>query len=92
MSAMVSVPTVARIATNVFKESVRDKVLYSIVLFAMIVIAASFASSPPARSEDHQGPGLSAISLFGHFIAIFIGIDWSRRVERRGIYALLASR
>ena len=42
MSAMVSVPTVVRIAANVFKESVRDKVLYSIVLFAVLIIAASF--------------------------------------------------
>ena len=41
MSAMVSVPTVVRIAANVFKESVRDKVLYSIVLFAVIVTQGS---------------------------------------------------
>ena len=35
--------------------------------------------------------GLSAISLFGHFIAIFIGIGLvSKEVERRSIYALLA--
>ena len=73
MSAMVSVPTVARIAANVFKESVRDKVLYSIVLFAVIVILASLllgqlsavADRPPADAEvaDHEAPGLRHLVL-----------------------------
>jgi len=94
MSAMVSVPTVARIAANVFKESVRDKVLYSIVLFAMLVIAASLLLSQLTAGQEVKiikDLGLSAISLFGHFIAIFIGIGLvSKEVERRSIYALLA--
>jgi Cu-processing system permease protein len=94
MSAMVSVPTVARIAANVFKESVRDKILYSIVLFAMIVIAASLLLGQLTAGQEVKiikDLGLSAISLFGHFIAIFIGIGLvSKEVERRSIYALLA--
>jgi len=94
MSAMVSVPIVARIAANVFKESVRDKVLYSIVLFAMIVIAASLLLGQLTAGQEVKiikDLGLSAISLFGHFIAIFIGIGLvSKEVERRSIYALLA--
>ena len=94
MSAMVSVPTVARIAANVFKESVRDKVLYSIVVFAVIVIAASLLLGQLTAGQEVKiikDLGLSAISLFGHFIAIFIGIGLvSKEVERRSIYALLA--
>jgi len=94
MSAMVSVPTVARIAANVFKESVRDKVLYSIVLFAVIVIAASLLLGQLTAGQEVKiikDLGLAAISLFGHFIAIFIGIGLvSKEVERRSIYALLA--
>jgi Cu-processing system permease protein len=94
MSALVSVPTVARIAANVFKESVRDKVLYSIVLFAMIVIAASLLLGQLTAGQEVKiikDLGLAAISLFGHFIAIFIGIGLvSKEVERRSIYALLA--
>jgi Cu-processing system permease protein len=94
MSAMVSVPTIARIAANVFKESVRDKVLYSIVLFAIIVILASLLLGQLTAGQEVKiikDLGLSAISLFGHFIAIFIGIGLvSKEVERRSIYALLA--
>ena len=93
MSA-VSLPTVVRIAANVFKESVRDKVLYSIVLFAVLIIAASLLIGQLTAGQEVKiikDLGLSAISLFGHFIAIFIGIGLvSKEVERRSIYALLA--
>jgi ABC-type transport system involved in multi-copper enzyme maturation permease subunit len=90
----VSLPTVVRIAANVFKESVRDKVLYSIVLFAVLIIAASFLLGQLTAGQEVKiikDLGLAAISLFGHFIAIFIGIGLvSKEVERRSIYALLA--
>jgi Cu-processing system permease protein len=93
MSA-VSIATVGRIAANVFKESVRDKVLYSIVLFAVIIIAASLLLGQLSAGQEVKiikDLGLAAISLFGHFIAIFIGIGLvSKEVERRSIYALLA--
>jgi Cu-processing system permease protein len=86
--------TVLRIAANVFKESVRDKVLYSIVLFAVLIIAASFLLGQLTAGQEVKiikDLGLAAISLFGRFIAIFIGIGLvSKEVERRSIYALLA--
>jgi ABC-type transport system involved in multi-copper enzyme maturation permease subunit len=94
MSAVVSAPTVLRIAANVFKESVRDKVLYSTVLFAVMIIAASLLIGQLTAGQEVKiikDLGLSAISLFGHFIAVFIGIGLvSKEVERRSIYALLA--
>ena len=83
-----------RIAVNVFKESVRDKVLYNLVLFAVLLIAASFLLGQLTAGQDVKiikDLGLAAISLFGLFIAIFIGIGLvSKEVERRSIYALLA--
>ena len=83
-----------RIAANVFKESVRDKVLYSIVLFAVLLIAASLLLGQLTAGQEVKiikDLGLAAISLFGLFIAIFIGIGLvSKEVERRSIYALLA--
>jgi ABC-type transport system involved in multi-copper enzyme maturation permease subunit len=82
------------VAVNVFKESVRDKVLYSIVLFALVIISASFLLGQLTAGQEVKiikDLGLAAISLFGHFIAIFIGIGLvSKEVERRSIYALLA--
>jgi ABC-type transport system involved in multi-copper enzyme maturation permease subunit len=82
------------IAINVFKESVRDKVLYNLVLFAVLLIAASYLLSQLTAGQDVKiikDLGLAAISFFGLFIAVFIGIGlvW-KEVERRSIYSLLA--
>ena len=90
----ISLATVGRIAANVFKESVRDKVLYSIVAFAALLIAASFLLAQLTAGQEVKiikDLGLAAISLFGRFIAVFMGIGLvSKEVERRSIYALLA--
>ena len=84
----------AAIAINVFRESVRDKVLYNLVLFAMILIASSYLIGQLTAGQDVKiikDLGLSATSIFGLFIAVFIGIGLvSKEVERRSIYSLLA--
>jgi ABC-type transport system involved in multi-copper enzyme maturation permease subunit len=81
------------IALNVFRESVRDKVLYNLVLFAVLLIGASYLIGQLTAGQDMKiikDLGLSAIGVFGLFIAVFIGIGlvW-KEVERRSIYALL---
>ena len=84
----------AAIAVNVFRESVRDKVLYNLVLFAILLIGASYLIGQLTAGQDVKiikDLGLAAISLFGLFIAVFIGIGLvSKEVERRSIYSLLA--
>jgi ABC-type transport system involved in multi-copper enzyme maturation permease subunit len=85
---------IAAIAINVFRESVRDKVLYNLVLFAVLMIGASYLLGQLTAGQDVKiikDLGLSATSIFGLFIAIFIGIGLvSKEVERRSIYSLLA--
>jgi ABC-type transport system involved in multi-copper enzyme maturation permease subunit len=85
---------IASIALNVFKESVRDKVLYNLVLFAVLLIGASYLLGQLTAGQDMKiikDLGLSATSIFGLFIAVFIGIGlvW-KEVERRSVYSLLA--
>ena len=84
----------AAIAINVFRESVRDKVLYNLVLFAMFLTASSYLIGQLTAGQDVKiikDLGLSATSIFGLFIAVFIGIGLvSKEVERRSIDALLA--
>ena len=86
--------TSVRIAVHVFKESVRDKVLYGVVLFAIILIASSYLISQITAGQDVKiikDLGLAAIQAFGLFIAVFIGIGLvSKEVERRSIYSLLS--
>ena len=82
------------IAINGFRESVRDKVLYSLVAFAILLIAASYILGQLTAGQDlkiMKDLGLSSIAIFGLFMAVFIGVSLvSKEVERRSIYGLLA--
>ncbi len=85
---------VGSIALNVFKESVRDKVLYNLVLFAVLLIGTSYLIGQLTAGQDIKiikDLGLSATGIFGLFIAVFIGIGlvW-KEVDRRSIYSLLS--
>jgi ABC-type transport system involved in multi-copper enzyme maturation permease subunit len=81
-------------ALNGFRESVRDKVLYNLVAFAILLMATSLVLRQLTAGQDlkiMKDLGLSAMSIFGVFIAVFIGIGLvSKEVERRSIYSLLA--
>jgi ABC-type transport system involved in multi-copper enzyme maturation permease subunit len=88
------VKVVGLIAVNVFRESVRDKVLYNLVLFALVLIGTSYLIGQVTAGQDVKiikDLGLAATSVFGLFIAVFIGIQLvSKEVERRSIYSLLS--
>jgi ABC-type transport system involved in multi-copper enzyme maturation permease subunit len=82
------------IAMNGFRESVRDKVLYNLVAFAILLMGASYLLGQLTAGQDlkiMKDLGLSAMAVFGVFMAVFIGIGLvSKEVERRSIYSLMA--
>jgi ABC-type transport system involved in multi-copper enzyme maturation permease subunit len=82
------------IAINGFRESVRDKVMYSLVAFAILLMGTSYVLGQLTAGQDVKiikDLGLSSIGIFGLFMAVFIGIGLvSKEVERRSINALLA--
>ena len=84
----------AAIAVNVFRESVRDKVLYNLVLFAILLIGASYLLGQLTAGQDVKiikDLGLASASAIGLFIAIFFGIGLvTKEVERRSIYSVLS--
>ncbi len=87
------VRVIGLVAYHVFKESVRDKVLYNLVLFAVILISASYLLGQLTAGQDIKiikDLGLAASSILGLFIAVFIGVGlvW-KEVDRRSVYALL---
>jgi len=88
------VHAIRSVAVNVFKESVRDRVPYNLVLFAVLLISSSYLLGQLTAGQDVKivkDLGLSATAVFGLFIAVFIGIGLvSKEVERRSIYPLLA--
>ena len=84
---MSSLRTVGTVAVSVFRESVRDKVLYNLVAFAVLLMAASYLIGQLTAGQDIKiikDLGLAAIATFGLMIAVFIGIGlvW-KEVERR---------
>ncbi len=85
---------VATIALHTFKESVRERVLYNLVVFAFLLIAAAILFgiiSVGVKEIILINLGLAAISVFGLLIAIFIGIGLvSKEIERRTIYNILS--
>ena len=82
------------VALAVFRESVRDRVFYNLVLFAVLLIGASILIGQLTAGQDVKiikDLGLAATSLFGLFIAIFVGINLvSKEVDRRSVYPLFA--
>jgi len=82
------------IAGAVFKESVRDRVPYAMVVFAVLLIAASYLIGQLTAGQDMKtikDLGLAALSIFGLFIAVFIGIGLvSKEVEKKSVFGLLS--
>ena len=85
---------VATIALHTFKESVRERVLYNLVVFAVLLTAAGILFgiiSVGVKEIILINLGLASISVFGLLIAIFIGIGLvSKEIERRSIYSILS--
>ncbi len=82
------------IARHTFKESVRERVLYNLVVFALLMIAAAILVGSISVGIEHLiivNLGLSSISVFGLLMAVFIGIGlvW-KEIDRRTIYSILA--
>jgi ABC-type transport system involved in multi-copper enzyme maturation permease subunit len=82
------------IATNTFREKVRDRILYVILAFAVLMIAGSVLLGKLSLNEQIKivkDAGLTAISLFGAVMAIFLGVGLvSQEIERRTIYTILS--
>jgi ABC-type transport system involved in multi-copper enzyme maturation permease subunit len=86
--------TIWIMAVAVFKESVRDRVPYAMVVFAMLLIAASYLIGQLTAGQDVKiikDLGLASLSIFGLFIAVFIGIGLvSKEVEKKSVFGLLS--
>src|SRR5260370_25105905 len=85
---------VAAIARNAFREAVRDRVLYNLVVFALLLIAGAIFLGELSAGQEAKiivDLGLSAILLFGVFIAVFVGVGLVyKEIERRTLYAILS--
>ena len=82
------------VAWHVFKESVRDRVLYGIGAFALVLVASSMVIGQITAGQDVKiikDLGLGTIELAGMLMTIFIGVGLvAREIDRRSIFSLLA--
>ena len=82
------------VALNTFREAVRDRVLYNLVFFALAMIAASILVGQVSIGIEEMvivSLGLSAISVIGLLMAVFIGVGLvSKEMDKRTLYAILA--
>jgi ABC-type transport system involved in multi-copper enzyme maturation permease subunit len=85
---------ISSIAANTFREAVRDRVLYNLVAFALLLVGAAVLVGQISIDIEHLvvvNLGLTAVSLFGTVIAIFIGIGLvSKEIEKRTLYTVLS--
>jgi ABC-type transport system involved in multi-copper enzyme maturation permease subunit len=82
------------IAFNTFREAVRDRVLYNLIAFALIMTAGAVLVGQISIQIERivvVNLGLTAISIFGIIIAIFIGVGLvAKEIEKRTLYTVLS--
>ncbi len=85
---------IAAIARNAFREAVRDRVLYNLVLFVLLLIVGAIFLGELSGGQERKvivDLGLSAMLLFGVFISIFVGVGLVyKEIERRTVYAIFS--
>jgi ABC-type transport system involved in multi-copper enzyme maturation permease subunit len=82
------------IASNTFREAIRDRILYLLLVFALLLMGLSQVLSLLTVGGEEKiikDLGLASISLFGVLTAIFIGVALvSKEIERRTIYTIVS--
>src|SRR5256714_12311201 len=85
---------VASIARNTCREAVRDRVLYTLVLFVLLLTCGAIFLGELSAAQESKiivDMGLSAMLLFGVFIAFFVGVGLVyKEIERRTVYAIFS--
>lgn len=82
------------IAKNTFKETIRDKILYGILAFALIFLISTIFLGTISLGEDIkivQDFGLAGIYIFSLIIAVFLGTSLIyKEIEKRTLYIVLS--
>ena len=82
------------LAMNTLRESIRDKLLYVILFFALIMIGSGVILSALSLNQQTKivmDLGLSSISVFGLIITVFVGTSLvSKEIDKKTIFLLLS--
>lgn len=84
---------IAALALNTFREAVRNKVLYILLMFALVLLSLTYFFSQGALHEQLRvirDVGLVGIEVIGALIAIFIGVNLVyKEIDRKTVFALV---
>ena len=82
------------VAGNTFREAVRDKVLYVLLFFAVVVILGSRALGWISVGQDMKivkDFSLASMSVFGALISIFVGTSLLyKEIDKKTLYTIIA--
>jgi ABC-type transport system involved in multi-copper enzyme maturation permease subunit len=82
------------VGSNTFRETIRERVLYNLVFFALLMTLSGLLMGKMSIRQDEKiikDLGLAAMDVLGTMIAIFIGVGLvSKEIERRSLFPLLA--
>jgi ABC-type transport system involved in multi-copper enzyme maturation permease subunit len=88
-----SVARIYAIALNTYREAVRDRVLFGVLVFAAGVLALTLALGELSLDQQMRvvtDLGLASISLFSVVVAIFLGSSLLyKEIERKTLYVIL---
>lgn len=87
-------PRILAIAKNAFREAVRDRILYNLIVFVLLITASAIFLGELTAGQEARvivDLGLSSILLFGVFIAIFVGVSlvW-KEIEKKTVYSIFS--
>ncbi|MCB0272284.1 MAG: ABC transporter permease subunit [Bdellovibrionales bacterium] len=83
------------LASNTYREAIRQKVLYSLLFFSFVLIVASYflaqLSLGGVFAKIVKDVGMFSIFFFGIFLSITMGVSLVfKEVDRRTIYTILS--
>jgi ABC-type transport system involved in multi-copper enzyme maturation permease subunit len=89
-----SIGRILAIAHNVFRETVREQVLYLTLLFTFVLVAAILAI-PEFSADSAAGmildSGMAAIEIVSLIVAMFVGTNLvNKELEKRTIFVLIS--
>lgn len=89
-----SLPRILNVARNAFREAVRDRVLYNLILFVLLITASAIFLGELTAGQEARvivDLGLSSSLVFGTFISIFVGVSlvW-KEIEKKTVYSIFS--
>ncbi len=89
-----SLPRILTIARNAFREAVRDRVLYNLILFVLLITASAIFLGELTEGQEARvivDLGLSSSLVFGTFISIFVGVSlvW-KEIDKKTVFSIFS--